>query len=165
MHTAHKTRLAIYSALTIMCMVAIFVFSSQNAELSQKLSDGLLAKLKAFIALLPSISGQGAEHDIRKYAHLFEFCMLGVSSSLLMGELRFDIHRGWLRSLPGAFLVSWLFCVLYACTDEFHQFFVPGRSAQLSDVGVDSAGALIGCILVFIICLVTAKAKGRGNNE
>lgn len=165
MHTAHKTRLAIYSVLTIVCMVAIFAFSSQNAELSQELSDGLLAKLKAFIALLPSLSGQGAKHDIRKYAHIFEFCMLGISSSLLMTELSFDINRRWFRSLPTSLLTSWLFCVFYACTDELHQFFVPGRSAQISDVGVDSAGAFIGCILVLIICLVTAKAKGRGNNE
>lgn len=40
------------------------------------------------------------------------------------------------------------FCgVFYACTDEFHQHFVKGRSAQLSDVLLDSGGVLLGVLL------------------
>ena len=31
--------------------------------------------------------------------------------------------------------------MLYACTDEFHQSFVPGRVAAVHDVLIDSAGA------------------------
>ncbi|MEP0804022.1 MAG: VanZ family protein [Chloroflexota bacterium] len=41
--------------------------------------------------------------------------------------------------------LAWLFAVLYAATDEFHQSFVPGRNASLWDVLVfDNAGALLG---------------------
>jgi len=36
-----------------------------------------------------------------------------------------------------------LLTVLYACTDEFHQFFVAGLHASLLDVGVDALGAAI----------------------
>jgi VanZ family protein len=32
----------------------------------------------------------------------------------------------------------------YAMTDEFHQMFVPGRSAQLSDLVADAIGVCIG---------------------
>ena len=35
----------------------------------------------------------------------------------------------------------------YAVTDELHQFFVPGRSAQVLDVGIDTAGVIIGIII------------------
>lgn len=159
----HRTRVIIYSAFTLICMLAIFVFSAQNADTSQTLSNGLLRKLKELIALLPSISGQDAEHDIRKYAHLFEFCMLGVGCTLLSGELRQDIRRALFNSHFGSFIAAWLFCIFYACTDELHQYFVPGRAAQLGDVMLDSCGALIGCVSVFVIRL--AKAKGRGKNE
>lgn len=31
--------------------------------------------------------------------------------------------------------------MLYACTDEYHQLFVPGRSGQLRDVMIDAVGA------------------------
>jgi VanZ family protein len=32
----------------------------------------------------------------------------------------------------------------YAATDEFHQRFVPGRSAQLSDLLADAVGVMVG---------------------
>lgn len=160
MKSAHRTKLIIYSAFTLLCMALIFAFSAQNAYASQELSNGLLAKIKALIELLPSISGQGADHDIRKYAHMFEFSMLGISSSLLAYELVRDKAQSTL--LPA--LAAWAYSTFYACTDEFHQLFVPGRSAELRDVAVDSCGALVGVIIILLI-MISAKRKGSGGNE
>ncbi|MGV8147186.1 MAG: VanZ family protein [Alkaliphilus sp.] len=42
-----------------------------------------------------------------------------------------------------------LVCVLYAISDETHQIFVPGRSAQVSDILIDSVGAAVG-ILIYL---------------
>ena len=40
--------------------------------------------------------------------------------------------------------LAWLFAVLYACTDEFHQTFTPGRHPSMWDVLIfDNFGALI----------------------
>lgn len=41
--------------------------------------------------------------------------------------------------------------VLFAFADEFHQSFVPGRSASLMDIGLDLAGILLGltCFRLF----------------
>ena len=39
------------------------------------------------------------------------------------------------------------FCVAYAMLDEGHQIFVPGRTASLYDVALDSSGALFGRFL------------------
>lgn len=39
-----------------------------------------------------------------------------------------------------------VFCALYACSDEFHQYFVPGRSCKFFDVCVDSTGAFFGAL-------------------
>ena len=39
---------------------------------------------------------------------------------------------------------------LYACTDEFHQLFIPGRSGEFRDVMVDTCGGIIGLILISI---------------
>lgn len=38
-------------------------------------------------------------------------------------------------------------CVAYAMLDEGHQIFVPGRTASLYDVALDSSGALFGRFL------------------
>lgn len=45
-------------------------------------------------------------------------------------------------------LVSWIICTLYAGTDELHQYFVPGRACSLRDVCIDSAGALLGVLIM-----------------
>lgn len=37
--------------------------------------------------------------------------------------------------------------ILYACSDEFHQTFVPSRYGSVLDVGVDTAGAVLGFAL------------------
>lgn len=42
-----------------------------------------------------------------------------------------------------ALLTAFVFAVFYAATDEWHQSFVPGRSAALSDILIDACGALM----------------------
>lgn len=41
-------------------------------------------------------------------------------------------------------LLSCLFGLIYGVSDEFHQIFVPGRTATFLDLTVDTLGALIG---------------------
>jgi len=40
-------------------------------------------------------------------------------------------------------LAAWVVATLYGATDEFHQTFVPGRSADVLDLVADSAGAAL----------------------
>jgi VanZ family protein len=42
--------------------------------------------------------------------------------------------------------------VMYAFLDEWHQSFIPGRSAELRDVFIDSIGSFLG-IMVYILIL------------
>ena len=39
----------------------------------------------------------------------------------------------------------------YACTDEFHQLFVPGRAGLLSDVLIDSLSAVLGLVVFALL--------------
>ena len=50
--------------------------------------------------------------------------------------------------------------------DEFHQLFVPGRSGQVSDVILDSAGAAIGVLIMTGIewLRVRKMAQKEGQN-
>jgi len=40
-------------------------------------------------------------------------------------------------------IYSFLFTLVYALSDEWHQTFVPGREGTLRDVGFDTIGALL----------------------
>jgi len=55
--------------------------------------------------------------------------------------------------------------MLYAITDEFHQYFVPGRSAEIRDVLIDSSGAFIGILLTIGIIQIKRKLKSKYRKE
>lgn len=47
--------------------------------------------------------------------------------------------------------VSAILALLYACTDEFHQTYIPGRGGRVTDVLIDSIGiAIVGGIAVIL---------------
>jgi VanZ family protein len=71
---------------------------------------------------------------LRKGAHMTEYAILGA---LLLRALG--------REAP-AFVAG----VAYAVTDEIHQHFVEGRHASPVDVAIDSAGVLIGILVIQI---------------
>ncbi len=50
-----------------------------------------------------------------------------------------------------AILITLLISIIYAFSDEFHQFFIPGRFASLKDVLIDSTGSLCSILLIFNI--------------
>ncbi len=50
-----------------------------------------------------------------------------------------------------AVIMAAIFAVLYAISDEWHQKFVPGRSASIWDVAIDAAGVILGLALFHAI--------------
>jgi VanZ family protein len=48
------------------------------------------------------------------------------------------------------FLVAALASAIFAASDEFHQAFVPSRTASLNDVMIDICGALIGLAICWM---------------
>jgi len=69
---------------------------------------------------------------LRKGAHVTEYAIFGLLLLRAVG-----------RELP-AFLIG----VAYAITDEVHQHFVQGRHASPIDVAIDSAGILLGIVVL-----------------
>lgn len=156
----HKCKLILYALLTAAVMIGIFVLSAQTAELSSELSEGFLntALGRLLASLLPRLTEKGIFNDIRKYAHLFEYFCLGVTSCLFFTEWEEP------RLLRGA-LHSAAFSVFYACTDELHQIFVPGRAGQIADVCIDATGIVLGAALVFLILKRRIKSVGENYGE
>ena len=80
-----------------------------------------------------------------KTAHLCEYAVLGL---LLARGLRLSRP-----SLGGAGVVALaaLLGAAYGATDEFHQSFVPERTASLGDLAADGTGALLGALLLVLL--------------
>jgi VanZ family protein len=99
-----------------------------------------------------SISAIAAIHfALRKLGHLTEYAIL---AALLLRALRIANRLQMRMSI--LFVVAWLVCAIFAATDEFHQSFVPSRTAAAGDVMIDIVGAFIG----LAICWIFAR---RGN--
>jgi VanZ family protein len=78
----------------------------------------------------------GWDYAIKKAAHMLGYGLLGLSYLHLLGG----------RS----YVSAWALALLYAASDEFHQSFVPGRSASVVDVLVfDHLGAIFALLLHF----------------
>ena len=56
---------------------------------------------------------------------------------------------------------SILLCIIYACSDEFHQTFIQGRSGEIRDVIIDTLGALTGVLVTILVI----KILNRNNKE
>ena len=114
--------------LVFWCAV-IFYFSSENGDASAELSDGLLAFLHLPIDVF----------WLRKIAHFTEFFILGFLA-LNVVRVSFKVRRKTI-------IMSFLFCVLYAALDEFHQTFVAERAPRVMDILVDVAGSFVAIML------------------
>lgn len=142
--------------MTLGVMVLIFYMSSKDATESGGMSKWLVETAfgRTLIRLLPRITDRGAEIDIRKYAHMAEYALLAVPSALFFRELLLE------RRIPlRAACCSLVLCFLYACSDEYHQTFIPGRAGAMIDVAVDMVGVAFGLALVLLACVICMRRK------
>ena len=139
-------------------MTIIFVFSMMPAEKSANTSGGILSVLVSFFenAANRPLSAETVDllHTlIRKCAHITEYAVLGVTVVYAFYE-RISTHH---------IIIPLVVSALYAASDELHQVFVPGRSGEIKDILIDTAGALIGILIMNAIFRKTLG--GAGNDE
>ncbi|MBN4074890.1 MAG: VanZ family protein [Alkaliphilus sp.] len=133
----------------LLWMVLIFNLSSQPANQSNKLSEGIT---KAIVDTVERVAPSTdfdlsrLNHIVRKNAHFFAYLVLAL---LVMNAVR--------RTGGNDIKLTLLICVLYAISDEMHQIFIPGRSAQLSDVLIDSVGVVVGIVMYLGISGINIK--------
>ena len=144
-------RRKIFLVLSILWMCVIFYMSNQPAAISSAHSGGVINMISnmpvvgTLMKYLMSINI--GEFVVRKGAHMFSYCLLAML--LFMSVYEKDIKK--------AIIIAFLGTFLYACSDEFHQLFIPGRSGEFRDVMIDSLGGIIGLILIGFIARYKIK--------
>ena len=63
-----------------------------------------------------------------------------------------------------SYFLSVIVTILYGFADEFHQLYVPGRSADMSDMAADALGGFL-FILFVVVRQFVAKKISRGVNS
>ncbi len=177
-------RRKVFLVLMILWMTGIFAFSSRSGDESAE--DSYFAGTMVGDLFVPGFDEWSMErqqefaemidHPVRKTAHAAEYAVLGLLAAGVCipaaerhrGENELTGKDGSGKYVNGGaakirreLLIPWGIAALYAATDEFHQLFVPGRSGQISDVILDSAGALAGLL---ILALVRKIMSRRQNN-
>ena len=152
-----KKHISISLLLLIILMIMIFCFSAQPGDESELTSSGfslmatkiIFKKYTAYTPEVQKIILDGITHVVRKLAHFTEYAFMGFLWYL------------FLRNKKGNILLSVMATACYAASDELHQKFVEGRSAQVSDVILDTCGGCFGVVVAFvllcIICCCTNK--------
>lgn len=126
-------------ALVIAWAIVIFMFSCQRGEVSNN-NNQFVVLILQYIGI--DINTNIGNLIIRKLAHFTEFFILYY---LLYNAMISNVSRK--KNL----IMSLIFTFLYACSDEIHQSFTPGRGPAFRDVLIDTGGGLLCMIMKLIL--------------
>lgn len=105
----------------------------------------------------PHLTGRRVEFIhllVRKAAHFSEYAVLGLLAARAFSTSSHSLLRlRW-------FVASLVLVSVYALSDEFHQSFVPSRTASVYDSMIDIAGGLTALVLITLW-----KKMRRGKQE
>ena len=134
--------------LPVLIWLGLIVIGSTDLMSAEHTSRIIGPVLRSFI---PDISAETIvqiQFVVRKIAHVMEYAIL---AALLWRGLRAGVR--WQTRMLRLFIAVWFVCAVFAASDEFHQSFVPSRTASPIDVMIDIFGALIG----LVICVFVAS--------
>lgn len=156
----NKAKMIILTLFIILWMLFIFSMSAKNATQSANISGGLtynvlntlFSQFRAIDKTTQVSIVDGLQFVVRKGAHFCAYAILGA----LCFENLCVIEKINKRK---KFAIAMIISVLYAISDEVHQYFVPGRACQFRDVVIDSCGALFGMILLITLKKIISNIK------
>ena len=141
-------------------MTIIFGFSSQDGKESGNISKKITEQI---VKRIPQIQEKEQEEKeiiinkkekvIRKIAHFSIYTVVGI---LVMAFIStYQIKE------KDRIIISTIIGIIYACSDEIHQSFVPGRSPMITDVMIDTMGVILGILLITTIKLIIQKYQEK----
>lgn len=155
-------RIILVILIILNCMM-IFNFSAEKSEKSDETSGRVVNTIIEINPRTKNLNQKEKEiqkekivKPVRKTAHFSIYCTLGLLIYMFLST--YDINS------KKKILISIMLSIIYACSDEIHQLFIPGRSGQIKDVLIDSAGASFGIIIGIIVLNIINKGKEINQN-
>lgn len=151
--------------LALIWMVIIFAFSAQPSDESTQTSLAVGTMICRII--VPGYENlpleeqrqmaDNIEFPVRKTAHATEYALLSI---LFFGALVKDAKA---KKKTGLLAIG--FTTIYAISDEIHQWFIPGRNCHIRDVLIDTAGAVLGIAIIWLILYLNQWLKNRSKKD
>lgn len=163
--------IGIVAAIIIAWCTTIFNLSGMSSENSNGKSKGIVEQ--AIVKVLDATNEAGITDShpddeklakaaelinapLRKVVHATVYFVLALLL-LTISRIIFGSKK-YLLSCT----ITILLCFIFAMTDEYHQTFVDGRTGQMMDVMIDTAGACVGILLFssyYLIWRIGYRAK------
>jgi len=140
--------------LVFIWAIVIFIFSSQNGEISSQNNRFIIELFKKIGIDINTLVSVNADFIVRKMAHFTEYFIFYL---LLFNAFTDDFKFN--KSLLNSIIITFI----YAVSDEFHQSFVPGRSPTYKDVLIDTGGGLVCMIFIYLWNLIRKIAVSKNN--
>ena len=125
----------------------IFGFSNQDGQTSGGTSRKVARKI---VEIFPDTNNKSEQEKenivenmqpvIRKLAHFSIYTLAGISMMTFMETYSISTRK--------KVIISLIVGALYATSDEIHQLFIPGRTAAVTDVLIDTFGVAVGILIV-----------------
>ncbi|HZE73535.1 MAG TPA: VanZ family protein [Pyrinomonadaceae bacterium] len=120
----------------------VFISIASTSEFSGANTSRIIRPLVLW--LFPGTSEatlQIVHFSVRKLAHFTEYAVMGFLAARAFSTSSSEsLKRRW-------FLIGFGLIVIYALLDEYHQSFVPSRTASIYDSMIDSAGGLAALLI------------------
>ena len=139
----------LWPVLTVLMAALIFYSSSMPGDESGEASLSIVLRVQQFIPIDDDL----LHFLVRKAAHFTVYAILAFN---LANSLKFHM-----ANKKAVLLTAWVGASIYGITDEIHQYFVPGRHMSVMDMGINSAGALLGAVFVYLLIMKTRKEAGQ----
>ncbi|HKC66103.1 MAG TPA: VanZ family protein [Pyrinomonadaceae bacterium] len=134
----------------------VFIFFASTGAFSAANTSRILRPL--LVWLFPNISEEQlafAHFITRKAAHFTEYAILGLlAARAFITSSKQQLRNFW-------FWFAFALVSLYALSDEYHQSFVPSRTASIYDSFIDMTGGLTALLLYAL----WQRRRRAGRNE
>lgn len=118
-----------------------------------------LYKLKLIPPIENKMLANELEYVVRKLAHITAYAVLYILTFSAVHKMQKKPRTYY--SLLGATLFSLVFTLIFAISDEIHQYFVVDRTGRIFDLIIDMFGVFIGqTLLIFFLLLGRKRKKG-----
>ena len=139
-----ERRLGIALCLALATLAGIFLLAQQSVKETSDLTwrvEQLLVRI-----IPPTGTGPAGEPTwlgltIRRLAHVVEYAVLGLTTSLVV--MQFAGATGRAAAYTAAI------CFAASLADELHKVFVPGRHFDAQDLALDAVGYMLAMMLAF----------------
>lgn len=141
--------------LPVLLWTSVIFTASSDMDSSRHSSTLFEPLLRWLFPHMPQPRVEHVHYVFRKVCHLTEYAILALLVWRALHQSKNNLPTWSWPKVGGTLLIVFL----YSSSDEIHQSFVPTRTGQFSDVLIDTMGAAIGLLALWLFKLYQKRCR------